>query len=400
MEEEISLLEKKLAEEPIIIPGSPYWEVFKRFGRDESIAMVINVLGTGIISKLVDSKWIKTLAGPVSRRTKDIIVSTSGPVIEKVGFFPAHITEAYNIWHTTPKTERDALTTYFRRAVKGGTKSLIEDIIVHDPLYVGLMYAGLKAYPETPAWMLSTVSFVAAVFAVAGLEVGVTEAAYHNYKRSLKKAGFGTESYLESRFYIRADKNPIEVLEKMVKEFKLGSPKKWSYHDRYFKNQLPVYSGRIPKVRLRHRHCEGPYEEMQSAQIIYTKASEMSRRQLGQYRYFPTKKDKVYFILEQPMPTTIDGIENHKARRILERAQSNGDYHDIRFDRTVAYDPETLLVSADHIKCRKRRPFYVVELKVRTEKNLLKEAMRYVMREFPVVQTTHSKLDLVSMNNK
>ena len=35
----ISPLEKELAKDPIVVPGSPFWEVFKRFGRDEAIAI-------------------------------------------------------------------------------------------------------------------------------------------------------------------------------------------------------------------------------------------------------------------------------------------------------------------------------------------------------------------------
>ena len=388
-----SRLEKELAKMPIKIPGSPFWEVFKRFGRDEAISLVINVLGTAGAEFIVNKDILNILAGPLSRRTRDVILSTTGPVVEKVGFFPAHFKDAYETYRTTPIEQRDGLTTYFKRAVKGGAKSLAEDVLIHDPLYVGLMYAGLQIYPDTPAWMLSLTSFVAAVLAVSGLEVLTTELLYKNYKKNLKKAGFGIESYLESRFYISAEKNPEDVLEAIDKEFELGTIKKGMYHDRYFETQLPIYSGRTPKLRLRKREREDSKGWMQTAQIVYTRARELTEKEASQHRYFPIKKDKIYFVINEEMPETIDGIKDKKARRILKRAQHGDDFWDLEFERTVAFNPKSMLVSTDKVRNR-QKSFYVVEIKTYDDLKMLKEAMRYVMLEFPVIQTTHGKLDM------
>jgi len=214
MPESIDLLPKKLADAPIIVPGSPFWNVFKRFGRDESIAMIINVIGTAIVSFFFNAAWI---------------ISLAGPIVEKIGFFPAHFKEALDVYKTTPKEKRKGINHYFKRAMKGGSVSLLEDILVHDPIYILLMFLGLSLYTGTPAWLLSAASFIIAVFAVSGLEVGVTELRYKRYKNKLKKLGFEYEKYYESRFFISKEKDPKEVMQSLMKKFELTTLKKRNY---------------------------------------------------------------------------------------------------------------------------------------------------------------------------
>ncbi len=383
-------LEKKLSDEPIVIPGSPFWDVFKRFGRDEAIAMVVNVLGTAGMSYLLNNVF----SGKISKGISDVIASLTGPVVEKVGFFPAHFKEAYSQWKEAPEKERKNLSEYFMNAVKCGSKSLAEDILVHDPMYITMMYAGLQIYPQSPAWLLSFASFVSAVFGVAALEVGVNEARFLKYKHSLKRAGFGSESYLESRFYIDAKMDPDEILKSCQKEFNLGEPRKWIYTDKYYKNKLPQYSNRTPKLRLRRRQSGN--DSVQTVQIVYTRANELAGKNPEQFRFFPTKKEKLYFLLDQQMPESIEEIQNDKARRKIENAAAAGNKCDeIVFERTVANNPGTILVSADRVQLK--RPFYIVEVKAYDKKHLI-PAMRHIMRGFPVLQTTHSKLELAAMN--
>lgn len=385
MKDDTSLLEK-LANEPIKLPENPFWDIFKRFGRDEAIAMFINVGGTAVAEIFL------------AESVKQTILPFVGPVIEKIGFFPAHFKESRDMYKETPAEERENLSYYFKSAVRGGSKSLIEDILIHDPFYIGLMYAGMKAYPETPAWLLSTASFVGAVFAVASLELGYNELAYLKKKHSFKKAGFGTEFYLESRFHISPEIDPKQVLNSLNKEFDIGELNKWNYHDRYFETDLPVYSARIPRLRLRQRKEINTGKLMQTAQVIYTRAIELSKRNIGQYNYFPIRKDKIFFGLDQKMPATFDDIEDKKAKSILKKFQKGDEYNDVEFERTVAYDKNTLLISADDINVNK--PFSVVEIKAHNKKDLLKEAIHHVLRNFPVVdQITYGKLDLVNMNN-
>lgn len=108
-------------EVPIRMPGNPFWNVFKRFGRDEAISMVINVAGTAIVNMA---------------STSTTVLSLTGPIVEKIGFFPAHIYESIKIYKTTPTNKRKSYGHYLKKAFKGGFTSLAEDILVHDPVYI------------------------------------------------------------------------------------------------------------------------------------------------------------------------------------------------------------------------------------------------------------------------
>lgn len=389
MNNNISPLEKELAKMPIELPSNPFWEVFKRFGRDEMISMVINVAGTAGISYFLNAN--------LDKNTRNVILSVSGPIIEKIGFFPAHFKEAHDLYKTTPKKEREPMLKYFKKAVKNGSVSLAEDVLVHDPMYVTMMYTGMQLYPQTPAWLLSGASFIAAVFAVAGLEVCLTEARYLNFKRNLKNIGFDKESYFESRFYIDERKNTHDILEAMASEFKLPTMQTAEYNDVYLKTKLPAYSGRKPKLRLRKRIIEDE-EPIRSAQIIYTTTSELAKKEASQFRFFPQRKDKFYFLLEQQMPESIDEIKEPKAREYLQKINDGTFSENVHFSRVIARDNDGLLVAADKLHFSGERPFNVIELKVRTDKKLMKEAMRYVMLEFPCMQITYGKSELVAMS--
>ncbi len=394
MGDTVSLLEKELAKAPIHVPGSPFWEVFKRFGRDEAIAMAINVAGTAGLEQAVNRELIT-----LSTQSKDIALAVAGPIVEKFGFFPAHFKEAWDVYKTTPVKEREDLSHYFGSAVKGGSVSLAEDVLVHDPLYIGMMYIGLQLYPETPAWLIATTSFIAAVFGVAGLEVGVTEARYKLLKRRFKNLGFGNERYLESRFFVSAERHPEELLNLMSREFNLPDRAVGEYHDRYHDTTLKHYSGRVPKLRLRNRKIKEEDREVNSAQIVYTRTSEIACGEASQFRYFPQKKDKFYFPLGDDMPSCIEEIDDERVRNYLTKI-AEGPSGDVSFERSIARNETGLFVSTDRVSLKNHRPFYVFELKTRNDADLLKEGMRYVMREFPVLQITHSKGDIVRMNGK
>ncbi|MDO8555914.1 MAG: hypothetical protein Q7R96_01945 [Nanoarchaeota archaeon] len=376
MPDNIKFLSKHLAERPIKIPGSPFWTVFKRFGIDELIAMIINILGTVIMSLFF---------------THPLLLSITGPIVEKIGFFVAHLKEAISIYKTTAHNKRKHLSFYLKDAFKHGMKSLIEDILIHDPLYIIFMFFGLLIYPATPVWLLSATSFIVAVFAVSGLEVLYTELQYKRFKRHMIKKGFHLESYYESRFFISAKENPKKVIDKVVQTFNLSTTKNLTYNDKYFGTTLARYSGRIPKIRLRQRTNSRTKGWIQTAQIIYTRPNETANTQYEQYRYFPIRKEKLYYVLEKNMPKNLQEISQETIRKSLLTAYDQSKPKRVNFVRTFAHDKE-LLISVD--KINKTRDFYVLELKVYTDIKLLIEAMRYVMREFPVVQTTDGKADM------
>ena len=390
MPRDIEFIPKELAEQPISIPRNPFWDVCRRFGRDEIIAMLVNVIGTAIISIFV---------------SVPIILSIAGPVIEKIGFFPANFWEARKIYRTTPKKQRKSMFHYFKGAMKRSLTSLTEDILVHDPLYILFMFTGLLLFPSIPAWLLAAVSFTIAVVLVTVLEVGARELQYLKFKLRLGKAGFEPEHYFETRFLISAKETPAELMKKLMKTFNLKQGRILQYEDTYFENNLPEYSGRIPKVRLRKRTFDSKgrwikglrqvYEVKKGAvktlQIIYTRASEQQKGKREQYRYFPIRKEKFYSFINQKMPTDISQVENKKAKKILKFSE-NKPLKKVHFERAFIRNKE-LLISVD--KMIKGSRFYILEIKVRKDIKLLIEAMRYVMREFPVVQTTKGKSEIL-----
>ncbi|MBU2637669.1 MAG: hypothetical protein KJ955_01730 [Nanoarchaeota archaeon] len=375
MKDSFERIPGSLSQEPIKIPGSPFWNVFKRFGRDEAIAMVVNVAGTAIMGFLTANAFI---------------LSLTGPVVEKFGFFPGHFKEALGIYKTTPSSDRKPISFYFKKALKGGSKSLLEDVLVHDPFYIAFMFIGLKLYSNTPVWLLAFASFLIAVLIVAFGEVMVTELGYWNFKRRLKKKRFGVEKYYESRFLISSKQDPVNALKMVADAFNFAEERGWTYTDTYFENKLPEYSGRIPKLRLRQRGSGE--DKVQTAQITYTRAYELSNKKLEQYRYFPISKEKIYFMLQQDMPKSIEEIKESKVRGLLKKAVKSAEPRIVKFERILARSPD-LLVSVD--KVHGADPFFLLELKTHRHVKLLKEAMRFVMQELPVIHTTQGKKEIV-----
>ena len=82
------------AEKPIKIPGHPFWNVFKRFGRDEFIALITNLVGTFIVYTF----W-----------SNPLLLALAGPILEKIGFFPAHFYEGWVVYKTSPPHKRKSL---------------------------------------------------------------------------------------------------------------------------------------------------------------------------------------------------------------------------------------------------------------------------------------------------
>jgi hypothetical protein len=375
MGEEVELISKKLSEEPIKVPQNPFWIVFKRFGRDEALAGIINIISTIIVGIFTSIP---------------IFLALAGPVLEKLGFFPANFFEARNIYKTTPKHQRKSQSYYFKLALKNSTKSLTEDILIHDPLYIFFMFFGLILYPAAPVWLLAATSFIVAVIIVAFIEVAYVELNYIRFKQKLKRAGFESEGYYETRFFISSQESQKELLEKISKEFNLYETGTKRYHDRYFSNNLEEYSGRTSKVRLRMRDNPPRKKSMKTLQIVYTRARETATNKFDQYRFFPIRKDKFYHLLDGKMPLSIPEIKNPKARKILKYSQKVPPQK-IEFERTFARN-DNLLITLD--KVSHGRKYYLLEVKVRKDTKTLIAAMRYIMQEFPVVQTTKGKFEL------
>lgn len=381
----LNALNSDLLKRPIRVPANPFWDVFKRFGRDEMIAMVLNVLGTAAMT------WLVGVVG-IGIAARSIILSLVGPVVEKFGFFPGHFRDAFEFYRTTPPEKRQKLSKYFKDATKGGSISLLEDILIHDPLYILFMFAGMNLYPETPPWLLATVSFVMAVFVVAGGEVAVNEIRYALRRLWLWKIGFEKEKYYECRFFISAEKKSIEVLERMTKKFNLTVKEKGTYEDHYYETRLPGYSGRDVKFRMRYRTVGD--KEVNTIQVVYRRAAEIAKSEVGQFRFFPQEKHKYYLDPGRIRQGSKDLKDITKQYLAVGKMCVKGTERVIRFKRTIARDyPNGLFVSIDDIDAG--RPFFLVELKVYKDLKLLKRGMRFIMTEFPVVQTTYGKEEMI-----
>ncbi len=373
----------------IRLPGSPFWNVFKRFGRDEAIALFISVVGTTVASFFTASI---------------IILAFVGPIIEKVGFFPAHIYEAVKLYRSTSAAERKSFLKYVLKAIKGGSVSLVEDIMVHDPIYI-LLFLWLSLYSGIPVWLIVAVSFVVAVAIVAALEVGLTEVRYTLFKKQILRAGFGIDSYREARFFISSGRQAEVIIKKLETGLGLKVSERLEYHDIYFENRLPQFSGRTPVVRLRRRTlCSHGYKKaerlarmlstgnMQTVQVVYIRPQEENTKTLDQFRFFSTRKDKLFwFINADTMPNSIGEISDQKIRRLLrvEKEKTR-----VSFRRTIMFDGTKTLYASIDTPLDGNREGCIIEFKIRTNPALLLAAMRFVMMEFPVTHTTYTKPEL------
>jgi hypothetical protein len=374
---ECTNLETKLHEQPIVLPGNPFLDGMIEFFRDEFTSGIVNVLST-------------TTAAYFLRGRADYLLAATGLTVEKIGLFVWHFKEAYDIYKTTPEKERKNFNHYFKNAIKSGMPSLIKDVTIHDPLDYSMLYFGFKYLPTTPAFMISATSFISSVILASIAEIGFYEARQKGLCRSMKKQGYGKESYYESRFIIKTAVDPEKVLSKLDDEFKLGEVDEWEYHDIYFDHCIPGYNGRTAQMRLRERKSADG-KSMASAQVIFTKASEdgtrKGERKYDQFRYFLSRKEKHYFMLDS-LPESIDSLP------FFSRYASSKS-KDFSFKRRYIHNGE-LLASVDNV--RMNNPFYILELKVYSDTRLLKEAMRYAMMEFSPLQTTRNKQQLVEMN--
>ena len=233
------------------------------------------------------------------------------------------------------------------------------------------------------------IAFGVAVVIVSFLEVTFNEHMYKILKNKLIKRGFGSEIYNEARFFIPLNQiNPEKVIETLQKEF---LPEEEAvcvnYHDRYYETELPEYNARRAIVRLRER---GRRDNtiVKTLQVVYTRAVEHSTSDDDQFRFFPQKKDKIYLSQEN-----LDDPNKFVEFNKLLRVDFSNPSRDISFKRHVVTSPEKIFISVDSID---DQDFAVIEIKAYIGREAkLKEAMRYVMHQFPVLQTTYNKFELV-----
>lgn len=375
----------------IRLPQHPFWEAFQRFGKDEVLAMAINIVATLIVVYLMQEN------NTLSTTMQHLIIALSGPVIEKIGFFPIHFWEAYQQYKTTAPKQRLPLWYYIHTALHNSSKSLVQDIIFHDPLYAIIMFLGLQIYPQTPVRLLAGSSFAVAIVLVAMIDVLYIELLYKRRTYTFRQKGFEKDQYYEARILIENSISMKDILIALDMQFNLPDHQIREYTDKYYQTTLPIYAGRKPLVRIRTRHRkDSDNDVLQSAQIVYTKANEIQTT-TEQYRYFPVYKQKFYHTFHTQ--ADIEHIPHSQTKKLLRQVVTNKIPMTVNFTRSVVRDPEGLLASADSITIGDD-VFHVIELKVRTDTILLLQAIRYILYNFPVVQqTTHSKHELVAMRD-
>jgi hypothetical protein len=86
--------------------------------------------------------------------------------------------------------------------------------------------------------------------------------------------------------------------------------------------------------------------------------------------------------------------DDHNAHQKIANLFNTEESRHIIFMRFYAIGAHDMLISVDHVE--EDRPFYLVELKTYSNVKLMARAMRFIMQEFPVVQTTYGKSEIVS----
>ncbi|MGV8169016.1 MAG: hypothetical protein ACP5N3_03090 [Candidatus Nanoarchaeia archaeon] len=391
---------KKAVEEPIKLPDSSFVTSLKSFGKDELYAGIIDIGST-------------TLAAAVLKEAaRNKILPFVGPVVEKGIFLVTHVVDAGKIHKRTPKHVRQPYSFYLKQGLKEGSENLIKDLMFHDPIYMGVMWLGLHVIPkismdiasihmdDIKAPFLSIASYGLGIVGVAFIDMAKDKILYNRKINNMKDIGFQVEQYYESRFHIPHTEHPLEVIEKFQKQFGLGAAVTNEYHDMYFESSLKKHNGKTAKVRFRSRTRReakaSPNEEdewLHTAQIIYTKAKEQKTK-VDQARYFPVRKEKMYYILPEIKTQSIDALADGNLKIYLESIRAPEPYYrSISFERTMCWEKELLLCS-DNVPMQ--RPYFILEFKVRNDLKLLREAMRFLMVEYPIVavQTTHGKSDI------
>ena len=202
-EESPHSLEEKLLED-VYVPKDPFLEHAIHFGTDEGFAGVLNIGGTKIITEPA-RKMLSGWSYPV--------LAFGGLVIEKAGLFVRSAWQNRKTLYGNDTPLRRKLRQFRKGVWNGGKESLKDDLLFHDPLNGVLNLAGLALFPDIPPWIIVAAAWGVSVGAVAGVRVGKDEYDFRRFKRNLTTVGFGSESYIETRFYISTEEFPENFMD-------------------------------------------------------------------------------------------------------------------------------------------------------------------------------------------
>ncbi|MBI5392548.1 hypothetical protein HZA96_01640 [Candidatus Woesearchaeota archaeon] len=389
-------LEERLYNQPIAVPENPLVHVGRNFVTDQLSAM-----GASIAVTTVTDILLAILGVPdVVRKS---ITSVVGPLAEKPFFFLGPYRRNKELYRTLPPEIREEWNVYKKRAISEGIQTCGKDIL-HDIGYTSLM-APLEFLAPSffgSATLYAAISYILPVFGISLGEYGVREFGYWNFKRKIKKIGFEPENYVESRFYIDKKVSPQEALDRIAVQLGLDQRDIGTYQDLYFSQNIPDFSGRTSKMRLRKRKYKGEKQEVRSMQVVFTRAVQSREENgLSQFNYFPQIKNKLYHLLPNDgnMPNSIDEIEDERVREFCSQLLKKDDSGDcdttsVKFDRMYARNKD-VAVTVDNVLSD--RNFYVLEIKAWKIEDII-APMRRIMYELPVITTMYGKQELVRLN--
>ncbi len=368
---------------PIELPWNSIFNASIKFGKEQAIAWLTNILWSWAAAEILKHSALSEL----QKRT---IIALAWPLFEKVWFYMSSFKHAREIYRSTDPSVRNLIL----RTAREWTRNTIKDLGVHDPMYLLLMGGWQAINPDVPAWMISFISFVLATAFVGFVDVWVDEIKYSRLKKWIFDDGFKLEKYYESRIALTKKYHMQDILEEMMKEFGLENQQQRLYSDTYYvvnKEQWKTYNGRDPSFRLRKRErLDTPAPGRKSAQLVYTKVNEITPKSSMHRRYYATQKEKLYLSLDNlDKLEDLDDIPYPFIVKDLRKKLLPIEPQKITFERSLSYDPN-LLVSIDQI--HQDHPMQqAAELKVYKDKALLREAIRFVFKIYPVKLSTMRK---------
>ncbi len=360
-------LSKSSSHKLIEVPIHPLKNELLHFGRDELYGLIFSSVTSFLVGEKITSSIGKSLIWPFS---------------EKFWFFIPHIIYAFQ--HRYDKTPSQHIATI----LKNGGKSVIKDLWAHDPLYISLLYTSTKLLPNTPLYIINIVCFFVALVMVW---IGQVEFDKLRHRLLIKKFinnWFSLECYYESRIVDQDDQwnqlllskdNALKIYQELVKAFSLKEQGTWLYEDTYFDTHnigsYPNYNISLKKRKRQYidQITKTPiWEPICSEQLVSTKLTPSIGNPEDQNNYYPFFKNKLY--------RKYNNFNEHSF------AEINKSIWQISYPRTIAHDPQWLLVAYDDLGDN----YGLIEIKVHRDLSLLHKAIAITRRHW-WVQTTREK---------
>lgn len=327
-------------------------------GLDEFFAFLLSTIGTIIVSYFSSTVWLLSIVGPLS---------------EKPGFFVRHGYHAYQAY----KAKKGSFRYCLKRELKKACRILMVDILFHDSMYAILAAILLKATALHPGF-ISVIAFCSAIPFAAAFQYAAEEGLHFLHKEVLRWQGLKWETYYESRFFFMGDEK--KVLDKVRKEFSLTKRQSGMYVDEYLGSEGWLAQNHEPFRRLRSLRMDS--RQYRNRLEIGFRVMKRVNPAASQYNYHFIKKEKGWYGVGGGKKPSWKELPRHLRTR-AKKVQKG-----VSFSR-LTYHNEELSVSVDRLKKASR--VKVIEVKVYKDVALLMQAMQFLNRLYPVVETTLPK---------